>query len=226
VADFFALDSTWVRRPSAVAQRRDVTVALVLFVVSAVGLEMLRSGGGLRTGTPAWQEYLGIAAMAIPIAFRRRWPLGVVVVSSLAFFVVGIRMPEIAMQLSVQALYFFALFSAMAWARDRRVALVVIAGVLVLMFGWLAFQFLIGSAVAQINEDLANPDRSRGAVNPVLAAVTYTFLVNIVYFGGAVLGGQAAWNAARRRARLAAQTATLRTQAPGSSYPAIVSHLT
>jgi signal transduction histidine kinase len=146
----------------------------------------------------------------------------VVVVSSLAFFVVGIRMPDVAMQLSVQGLYFFALFSGMAWARDRRVALVVMAGVLVLMFGWLAFQFLLGSAVAQINEDLADPSRSRGAVNPILAAVTYTFLVNIAYFGGAVLGGQAAWNAARRRARLASQAATLRTQAAELKEHAVV----
>jgi signal transduction histidine kinase len=222
VADFFALDSDWVRRPAAVAHRRDATIALVLFALSAIGLEMLRSGGGLRTSTPAWQQYLGIAAMAAPIAFRRRWPLGVVVVSSLAFFVVGIRMPDIAMQLSVQALYFFALFSAMAWARDRRVALVVIAGVLLLMFGWLAFQFLLGSAVAQINEDLAEPGRSRGAVDPILGAITYTFLVNIVYFGGAVLGGQAAWNSARRRARLATQTATLRAQAAELKEHAVV----
>lgn len=174
-ANFFALESSWVRRPAAVAQRRDATVALVLFVLSAIGLEMLRSGGGLRTETPMWEEYLGLAAMAAPIAFRRRWPLGVVVVSSLAFFVVGLRMPDVAMQLSVQALYFFALFSAMAWARDRRVALLVMAGVLLLMFGWLAYQFLLGSAVAQINEEIADPGRSRGAVNPILAAVTYTF---------------------------------------------------
>jgi len=41
VADFFALDSEWVRRPAAVAQRRDATVALVLFALSAIGLEML-----------------------------------------------------------------------------------------------------------------------------------------------------------------------------------------
>jgi len=222
VADFFALDSEWVRRPAAVAQRRDATVALVLFALSAIGLEMLRSGGGLRTDLPVWQEYLGLAAMAAPIAFRRRWPLGAVVVSSLAFFVVGLRMPDIAMQLSVQGLYFFALFSAMAWARDRRVALLVIAGVLLLMFGWLAYQFLLGSAVAQINEDIADPTRSRGAVNPVIAAVTYTFLVNIAYFGGAVLGGQAAWNAARRRARLATQAATLRTQAAELKEHAVV----
>jgi signal transduction histidine kinase len=222
VADFFALESDWVRQPPAAARRRDATVALVLFALSAIGLEMLRSGGGLRTAAPVWQEYLGLAAMAAPIAFRRRWPLGVVVVSSLAFFVVGVRMPDVAMQLSVQGLYFFALFSAMAWARDRRVALVVIAGVLLLMFGWLAYQFLLGSAVAQINEDIADPTRSRGAVNPVIAAVTNTFLVNIAYFGGAVLGGQAAWNAARRRARLATQAATLRTQAAELKEHAVV----
>lgn len=222
VADFFALDSSWVRRAAPVAQRRDLTVALVLFAISAVGLEMLRSGGALRAGTPVWEEYLGLAAMAAPIAVRRRWPLAVAVVASLAFFVVGVRMPDVAMQLSVQGLYFFALFSAMAWAQDRRAALMVMGGVLVLMFGWLAYQFLLGSAVAQINEDIANPSRSRGAVNPILAAVTYTFLVNVAYFGGAVLGGQAAWNAARRRARLADQATTLRTQAAELKEHAVV----
>ncbi|MEP6649561.1 MAG: histidine kinase dimerization/phosphoacceptor domain-containing protein, partial [Lapillicoccus sp.] len=160
--------------------------------------------------------------MAAPIAFRRRWPLGVVVVSSLACFAVGMRMPGVAIQLSVQALYFFALFSAMAWARDRRVALLVMGGVLVLMFGWLAYQFLIGSAVAQITEMVADPDRSRGLLSPVVAAVAYSFLVNVVYFGGAVLGGQAAWNAARRRARLAAQAETLQRQAAELKEHAVV----
>ena len=222
MADFFALDSRWVRVPSADAARRDATIALVLFAISAVGLEMLRSGGGLRNDTPVWLEYLGIAAMAAPIAFRRRWPLAVAVASSLAFFLVGLRMPDIAMQLSVQGLYFFALFSAMAWARDRRAALMVMGGVLVLMFGWLAYQFLLGSAVAQLNEELADPDRSRGAVNPILAAITYTFIVNVAYFGGAVLGGQAAWNAARSRARLADQAATLQTQAAELKEHAVV----
>src|SRR5690348_156741 len=183
VADFFALDPPWVRVPSSDAGRRDATFALCLFAVSAVGLEMLRSGGGLRNDTPVWLEYLGIAAMAAPIAVRRRWPLGVAVVASLAFFVVGLRMPDIAMQLSVQGLYFFALFSAMAWARDRRVALMVMGGVLVLMFGWLAYQFLLGSAISQLNEDLVDPARSRGTVNPILAAITYTFIVNVAYFG-------------------------------------------
>ena len=65
VADFFALDTRWVRVPSSDAGRRDATIALCLFAVSAVGLEMLRSGGGLRNDTPVWLEYLGIAAMGV-----------------------------------------------------------------------------------------------------------------------------------------------------------------
>jgi hypothetical protein len=96
-AEFFALDSEWVRIPAPTSRRRDATLALALFAISAVALEMLRSGGGLRAGTPVWEEYLGLAVMAAPIAFRRRWALGTVVASSLAFFVVGIRMPDVAM---------------------------------------------------------------------------------------------------------------------------------
>src|SRR5436190_4186003 len=222
VADFFALDRDWVRVPTSDSRRRDATLAVVLFAISAVALEMLRSGGGLRAGTPVWEEYVGLAAMAAPIAFRRRWPIGTVVASSAAFFVVGVRMPDLALQLSVQGLYFFALFSAMAWARDRRVALLVMGGVLLLMFGWLSYQFLLGSAVAQITESLSDPSRTRGAVNPILGAVTYSFLVNIAYFGGAVLGGQAAWNAARRRSRLAAQAEKLQTQAAELKEHAVV----
>jgi signal transduction histidine kinase len=222
VADFFALDAQWVRTPPPVARRHDAILAVALFLLSAVGLELFRSAGGFRSGSPVWEEYLGIAAMAAPLAFRRRWPLGVVMAASLAFFVVGLRMPDVAMQLSVQAVYFFALFSAMAWAQERRTALLVMGGVLLLMFGWLAFQFLLGSALAHFEEDLADPSRSRGLLNPIAAAVTYGFLVNVAYFGGAVLGGQAAWNAARRRARLAAQAKTLVTQAAELKEHAVV----
>jgi signal transduction histidine kinase len=222
VADFFALDTHWVRTPAPVARRHDAVLAISLFVLSAIGLELYRSAGGLRSGTPVWEEYLGIAAMAAPLAFRRRWPLGVVAASSLVFFVVALRMPDVAMQLSVQAVYFFALFSAMAWAQERRTALLVMGGVLLLMFGWLSFQFLLGSALAHLEEDLTDPHRSRGLLNPVAAAVTYGFLVNIAYFGGAVLGGQAAWNAARRRARLAAQAETLGAQAAELKEHAVV----
>jgi len=212
-AEFFALDDDWVRLPDPGAGRADALLSVVLFVLSTLGLELVRSAGGIISNHPIWAEYLALVAMAAPIAVRRRWPLSVAAVTSLAFFVVGVTMPDIAVQFSIQVLYFFALFGAMAWARSRRHAVVVMGGVLLLMFGWLAWQFSIGSGIDEINATLGKGPPPRGVLSPIAAAVAFTLLINVIYFGGATLGGQAAWRAGRQRARLADQARTLRSQA-------------
>ncbi len=206
--EFFAVDDDWVRHPALTAGRRDVLLTLVLTAISALTFELARSGGAIPTGHAVWQEYAGLVAMAAPIAIRRRWPLLCALLASAAFLAVGVTMPDIALLLPVQVLYFYALFSAMAWAADRRAALVVMGVVLLVMFGWLSWQFIIGRAAEELSGR-----QQLGPISPVVAAILYTVLVNVFYFGGAVLGGQAAWRAARRRAELADQAQTLRTQA-------------
>ena len=219
---FFALDDEWVRVSAPRERRNDAVLALGLLLLSALGMELARSAGVIRGTHAVWAEYVALAAMAAPIAVRRQRPLLVAVATSLAFFVTGIMMPDIAAQFSVQVLYFFALFSAMAWARERRQALVVIGGVLVLMFGWLAWQFSIGSGIDKINESLRKGPRPEGVFGPIAAALTYTFLINILYFGGAVLGGQAAWRSARQRDRLAHQAMALSSRASELREHAVV----
>ena len=221
-AKFFGLGDDEIRVPGPASARVDVLLAVVLFLLSALGLELARSAGGTISAHPIWAEYLALVAMAAPIAARRRWPLSVAVATSLAFFVVGVTMPDIAIQFSVQVLYFFALFSAMAWARSRRQAVVVMGGVLLLMFGWLAWQFSIGNGIDQINAARGAGPRPEGVFSPIAAALTYTFLINIIYFGGATLGGQAAWRAGRQRAHLAEQTERLRAQAGDLREHAVV----
>lgn len=223
---FFALDERahgeageWVRRPVPGAGRHDLVVAVVLLALSAVGLELARSSGALTTGHPLWQEYAALVAMAAVIAVRRRWPLVCALLASAVFFVVGVTMPDIALQLSMQGLYFYALFSAMAWALDRRAALLVMGFVLLVMFGWLTWQFSVGRAVDEITASSHSAD---GPISPVAATVTYLFIVNVLYFGGAVLGGQAAWRAARRRAALAAQAERIRAQSAALKDHAVV----
>ncbi len=219
---FFALDDEWVRVPAPGATRVDATLAVVLLLLSAFGLELARSAGALGVNHAPWAQYVALAATAAPIAFRRRQPVIVVAVSSLVFFVVGVVMPDVTTQLSVQVLYFFTLYSAMAWARDRRQVLVVVGAVLVLMFGWLIWQFALGSAIDEIISSLKDHPETKGLFSPIAATVTYLTLVNILYFGGAVLGGQAAWRAARQRARLAEQAETLSTQATELREHAVV----
>ncbi len=221
VADYFALDDPWVRRPPRDATRRDALVAAVLLALSALGLELARSGGALTTGHSVWQEYAGIVAISAVIGIRRRWPLVCALLASAAFFVVGVTMPDIAVQVSVQVLYFYALFSVMAWAASRSTALIVMGAVLVVMFGWLAWQFSVGRAVEEVTASSAAASAT-GPLSPVVAAVIYSFLINVIYFGGAVLGGQAAWRAARRRTALAEQARQLRSQSVALKEHAVV----
>ena len=51
-----------------------------------------------------------------------------------------------------------------------------------------------------------------GIIGPIPAAIALTLVINAVYFGGAVLGGQASWRNARQKALLAEQTSTIRAQ--------------
>jgi len=217
-AEFFALDDDWVRPTPHGAWRTDAVVAALLFATAALSLELARSGGAMSGRHAVWQEYAGLVAMSAVIGIRRRWPLTSALLASAGFFVVGVTMPDLAVQISVQVLYFYALFSAMAWAASRQSALIVMGVVLVAMFGWLAWQFSIGRAT----EAITSGSGSTGPLSPVVAAVVFAFLINVAYFGGAVLGGQAAWRAARRRAALAEQARLLRTQSAELKEHAVV----
>ena len=62
----------------------------------------------------------------------------------------------------------------------------------------------------------------QGLFSPPAAYVVYTLLVNVVYFGGAIIGGQAAWRAALQRDRLAEQARTIDAQATSLQRQAVV----
>ncbi|HET8601980.1 MAG TPA: sensor histidine kinase [Segeticoccus sp.] len=211
--EFFALDDDWARRPGRRARRNDTVIAVLFLAFTLVTLELVRSLGVIdEVPVPVPVVYLLVALGCLLIVVRRRWPLAVAVLGSLHFLAIGLTMPAVMGQLPSQALYFYLLFSAAAWARDRRQMLMVMAGVLVLMFGWLTWQFAVGSGVDQIIETLRSKSQPQGLFTPVVAGVVYSFLVNVLYFGGAVLGGQVAWRGARQRARLTEQAATIEQQ--------------
>ncbi len=122
----------------------------------------------------------------------------------------------------MQVVYFFALFTGVAWARDRRAMLGVVAGVVLLMFGWLTWQFAVGSGVEEAMSHGGRPLTRQGLFSPPAAYVVYSLLVNVVYFGGAIVGGQAAWRAALQRDRLAQQARTIDAQATSLQRQAVV----
>lgn len=210
--EWFGVDDEW-ERPRPAVGRRDVVLAASVGAVSLLGLELVRSAGGFEhTDVPVWTQWLAVSTGAALLLGRRRWPLAVASAAALHMFVAGVTMPEVMGQISLQIVYFVALLSGVAWARDRRAMVVVVGTIVLFMFAWLGWQFAVGSAAQEWIDDEQGAEQI-GLFPQIPAAVGISLLVNAIYFGGAIVGGGVSWRAARQRDRLEEQTRTITTQA-------------
>ncbi|MEW1952700.1 histidine kinase [Terrabacter sp. NPDC080008] len=225
VAEWAGVDVDWERVPADPARTRrvDAWLALAFLLAGSLGVELLRSIDALGTQRDSWVwPHVAVAIGTVPLVWRRRWPLLVAAGLSLHLFAFGILMPAIAVSMPMQVVYFFALFTGVAWARDRRAMLGVVLGVVLLMFGWLTWQFAVGSGVQEAMSRGGQPLTRHGIFSPAAAYVVYSLLVNVVYFGGAIIGGQAAWRGALQRDRLAQQARTIDEQTTSLQRQAVV----
>ncbi|HEY0645882.1 MAG TPA: sensor histidine kinase [Nocardioides sp.] len=210
--EWFGVDDAW-ERPRPAIGRQDVVLAASVEAVSLLALELVRSSGGIEhTDVPVWVQWLAVSTGAVLLLGRRRWPLVVASLAALHMFVVGVSMPEVMGQLSLQIVYFVAILSGVAWARDRRAMVVVVGTILLFMFAWLGWQFALGSAVQEWLDD-EQLTTATGFFPAIPSAVAITLLVNAIYFGGAIVGGGVSWRAARQRDRLQEQASTIAAQA-------------
>src|SRR5829696_616625 len=225
VQTYFGVDTDWERVAADPARTRrvDTWLALAFLLTGSLGVELLRSIDALGQYQDSWLwPHLAVLAGTVPLVWRRRWPLAVAAGLSLHFFAAGLTIPGVAASIPMQVVYFVAIFTGVAWARDRRVMIGVVVAIVLLMFGWLTWQFAVGSGIEQaLSHDGRLPER-QGLFSPASAYVTYTLLVNVFYFGGAILGGQAAWRSALQRERLAEQAETIDAQATGLRRQAVV----
>ncbi len=218
VGDFFALDDEWVR-PDGGLNRRDVVFTLTTIAVSCVVLELMRGTGQLRdVDLPWWQQWALTAVPCLFVLGRRRWPLVSVTLASAAYWAVGTVDPMMASLLSTQIVYFVVVFAGVAWAANRRAMAATYAVIVAAMFFWLVWGFAAGQALSDL-VDNADPD---ALVPGTVAAPVLLSVINILYFGGAVIGGQVAWRSARQRADLEEQTATIQQQAEQLRENAII----
>ncbi|MDO5710641.1 MAG: histidine kinase [Micrococcales bacterium] len=216
------VDEPWERQPGPRQFVEDARIAGVFAVLAVCTLELVRSLG-LFDGVDlaVWQQYGLVLVGLVPLLVRRRFPLSVAVASQAHFFAVAVLLPSIAYQLVFQFLCFFGLYSGVAWARDRRALIVVIGGVLVFMSGWLAWDFSLGNSIAKMTQD-ATKHGAAGLMSPAVAWVFYSVLINVVFFGGAILLGQNAWRSARRSALIVEQAETIAAQASELADHAVV----
>lgn len=225
VQAWFGADTEWERGPGDPVRTRriDVLIASVLLVTGLLGIETLRSLDNLaKLPGPSWLPHLAVVAGTVPLVWRRRYPIMVMAGLSVHFLVVGLVLPAVASSFSMQVVYFFAIFTGVAWARNRQVMLFVAGGIVVVMFAWLTWQFAVGSGLENILNINGKPMPRQGLFSPLVAYAIYFVMINVFYFGGAVIGGQAAWRAALQREHLTEQAATIEAQAVDLQRQAVV----
>ncbi|WP_210650397.1 sensor histidine kinase [Nocardioides sp. SYSU D00065] len=219
--EWFGVDDAW-ERPRPAIGRQDVVLAAGVEAVGLLTLELVRSAGGFEhTDAPVWTQWLAVSTGALLLLGRRRWPLVVASLAALHMFVAGVTMPQVMGQMSLQIVYFVALLSGVAWARDRRAMLIVVGVIVLFMFAWIGWQFAVGSAAQEWLDDEQGADQE-GLFPRIPAAVGFTLVINALYFGGAIAGGGFSWRAARQRARLEEQTTTIAAQAGRLREQAVV----
>ncbi len=221
-AERVELGDDWERPgPDRVQQRRDVVIGLVLAAVAVVGWQLSRDVGFFEgTDTSSAEQIAWTAGLALPLCVRRRYPVAQMVAASAVFLGMGVREPALSGQLSVQLFLFVSLFAAAAWGRDRRVTRLALGGVLVVMFAWLAL--VIGTG-GLIDEMLADQPAVEDTFLPsYTAAAAFNVVVNLLYFVGAWVAGEAIWRSARQREQLRQQATALREQQHAEARRAVL----
>ncbi|GAB3536183.1 sensor histidine kinase [Arthrobacter tecti] len=218
-------ENRWERPgPTRDQLRRDVTGVVVFFLVSAVTLELIRGFGMLAEAeNPIWQQHLVLALMILPLVLRRRYPVAVMLVMSALFIILSLWIPIVSIQLSYQVAYFASLYSAVAWAKDRRVLWLGTAVVVVSMTLFLILTLTVSNAYDGLLEQVRDEgERARGFLEPLTSAALYNFVVNIAYFGGAILAGMSSWRNALQRTQLGEQAEQIARQSAELARRAVI----
>ncbi|PQZ96852.1 sensor histidine kinase [Arthrobacter sp. MYb224] len=198
--------------PSATALRRDIAVALGFYLLALLMLELVLSL--TETGKSAERPlaFALLAALILPLMFRRRWPITMMLISSAAFLIGSSpATATVVMQFCAQLAYFLGLYTAVAWARNRRGLWTAMALVLLSMAVWLVLSFFTSDLYSAANQLLV--ENPMGSIPEELALPLYSFLINVLFFGGAIFLGLTSWSNSYAKSLVLVQAARIAAQA-------------
>ncbi|MBF4994240.1 sensor histidine kinase [Arthrobacter gandavensis] len=210
--------------PGPEGYRRDAIGVLIALLLSAMMLEFMRgfAFGDGDYGT-AWLQHLAQAAIFLPLVFRRRFPIAVMLASSVIFVAVGVTVTVVSQTLGFQAAYFASLYSAVAWARNRRVLWLGVTVVIAAMFLWIILGLTVSSGLDELIRNFwADEGEAQGLFPPLTSYSLYTFMLNAAYFGGAIMFGWNSWRSAHQREQLAGQAVQLEAQSADLARKAVI----
>src|SRR3954463_11431472 len=208
----------WRRPVPTTRQRRTDLLVAAPLAAPAVASALLARAADFdigRTPPSPLEEILWCLAVSLPLAFRRRAPLVVLVVVAAAF--IGLQARYVAETQLSSVCLFLALFTAGAWAADRTMARAVRLVVVVVMFAWLAYS-LSATAWAEQLQGRATDQ----LLPPATATMIWVAAVNVLYFGAAWFFGDLAWRQARQQALLEDRTVELARERDANARRAVL----
>ncbi|WP_308492100.1 sensor histidine kinase [Microbacterium terrisoli] len=200
------------------AQQRTDTVLAAAIGVGALISAGLGTVAGLYGDKQAPLGYAVVYALVlgVALAFRRRYPTTVAIVTAAAFFAVGtLHVPE--MFVGTVAM-FLGFYTVGAVSTDRRRAAWVRIAIVIGMFVWLlTATFVEATQPATIDSTLSRA----GAFSPFVAYALLNILINVMYFAAAYYFGERAYAGARQRRALQERTADLERERERSATQAV-----
>lgn len=218
IAHLLGANEDWQRPVPTPAQRRvDVLIAIVVYLLAALSIELMRSLNAFEEASSMGNvltQHAVAASLGVLLVFRRSHPMVIAALATAHLYVMGSIAPLVAGNLVMQVAYFFAVYTAVAWARDRRaLAYLQVAFVITLVL-WLAWMFALHSGLHDMYANLGvQPTEPQGVFSAPVAAVGWVTLNNLLFLGGAILLGQVAWRGALHTTRKQEYAETVRTQA-------------
>ncbi len=172
--------------------RTDAIIAISFSVVGAF-MAWVTIHSQLFTNYPTSMAVLvGSVLMALPLAWRRRYPLTVALLVNGIYILFG---TTVGIELYVsQVMLFLAVYSAGAWSGNRRRAFWTRLLICIAMAIWLCYGILRGDSLGSLIETLS--------LTLVLYRLILVTAINFSFFVGAWVFGNRAWSQAMAREQL------------------------
>ncbi|WP_313811193.1 histidine kinase [Glutamicibacter sp.] len=205
--------SDWERpSPSPAALRRDVLLTLGFLAFALLSYEMVLSVTEQDKAVDRLSAYAVLASLILPLMFRRRWPITMMLIGSAAFMISGTSPAySVTMQLTAQIAYFLGLYTAVSWSKNRKALWTTLSIVLLSMTVWILISLFTSDLLEEAGKAIV--ENPAGFISPDAAFAAYTFATNLLYFGGSISLGLISWSNSYANEVVKAQSERIANQA-------------